>query len=170
LKSRICANKKGIAIEDTVPIIIFILAAAIAIFLFNFIQNTKITKSADNIQIQKDRIDGNEALLEYLKKVDENGNSKADFISKNYNEKNYDAIRRDLEAYFRLKFSNVQMWRIELYDSYGNNILRPPLRISDRSFADTELHISQVASMTIPINSPASSILMFKIYIGRLPR
>ena len=108
-------------------------------------------------------------MLEYLQKTDDNGNNRIDFLSKNYNDKNYNAIRSDLESYFRLKFSSAQMWRIELYDSYGKDILKPPLRVSDRNFFDTELQITQVASMTIPMNSPQSGFLIFKMYTGRIP-
>lgn len=169
MKSRICASKKGIGIDDAVPIIIFILVAALIIFLFNTTQNTKSAKAVDNTQIQKNRFDGNAALLEYLQKLDDNGNNKIDFLSKNYNEGNYNIIRSDLEAYFRLKFSNAQMWRIELYDPSGNDILKPPLRISDRNFFDTQLQITQVTSMEVPIHYSQSGFLVFKIYFGRIP-
>lgn len=170
MKYKIFKSKKSVALDEALPLI------GLLILFVLFVGWTKVSEASENKNTIEDIANKNdlsyshEALMGYLKKLDDNGNNRIDFLSKNYNDKNYNSIRSDLEYYFRPKFSNLQMWRIELYDSSGYDILKPPLRISDRNFADTEPIINPVASISVPINSPQSTYLTFKIYFGRLPK
>lgn len=170
MRCKIFRNKRSVVIDEALPLIGLIIVAVLFVGWTKVSEASDHSKISEDIQKQKDAIYAHEEMTAYLKKLDENGNNRIDFLSKSYNERNLNAIRNDLELYFRPKFSNLQMWRIELYDQSGNGIITPPLRISDKNFPDTQLRINQVASITVPINSLDSKFLTFKVYFGRLPQ
>ena len=154
MKYKIYDNKKGIGIDDAVPLIIFIFVAAIGIFLFRVNENIKSNKLIEDIQTQKDIIEGHEVLISYLRKIDEQGNSKADSISKLVIEKNYEILKKDLTDYFgkRLEYLN---WYIEVKESSGK-LLFPALANAQYSpqeqYSSTQVaHL--VASVLVSISN-----------------
>lgn len=170
MKYKISASKKSVVIDEALPLVILLIFFFLFALWIKFSDTSQNNKTIDDIRKQSDLLDVHKSLMQYLKMVDENGENRMDFLSKNYDSGNYDLIREDLEFYFKPKFSDFQMWRMEIYDYSDSNILKPPLRISGRNFADTELHINQAASITIPINSQKSKTLVFKVWFGRHPQ
>ena len=147
-------NKKGIGIDDTIAFIIFLFIAAIGLFFFRFNENLKSAELVDDIKLQKDIQSGHEVLMEYLSKIDENGNSKADFISKSIIEKNNEILKKDLMDYFGKRLENLN-WYIEVKDSSGNLIF-PALTNAHYSpqeqYSSTKV-ANSVSSMIIPIKN-----------------
>lgn len=171
LKYKIFGNKRSVVIDEALPLVALLILFVVLVGWTKVSEALERGNTVEDIQKQNDLVYAHEEIVSYLKRLDDNGNNKIDFLSKNYNEKNYDAIRSDLESYFRPKFSHLEMWRIELYDSSGNDILKPPLRISDKSLTDPQLKsVILAASISIPVMSTGSPYLTFKIYFGRLPK
>lgn len=162
MKYKTFNNKKGIGIDDAIPIIIFIFVAALVIFVLRINDIGKSSKIKDDIQHQKDILDGHQALMEYLARIDEQGN-KADFISKSINKKDYESIKKDMEKFFGEKLSYLPEWDIDVVDTSQKNILSVK---STNYYSGYELHqVSQVASVAIPING--QQYITIKLFFGR---
>lgn len=107
-------NKRGIGIDDAVPLIIFIFVAAFGISFFKIYDNSKIDKNTYNLQIQKNVLNVHEILIQYLKEFDKNGNNNADFLSKSYIEKDYEKLKKIMEKDFSARLADFPAWHINL--------------------------------------------------------
>jgi len=116
LKCKIFANKKGIGIDDAVPLIIFIFVAALVVVVFRINEQIKSDRLVTSVEQQKQIVEGHEILLAYLMQVDDNGGNKADFISNSYLKGNYDELKKDMNEYFRVKLAHVPIWQLEIID------------------------------------------------------
>lgn len=153
-KFRMYANKKGVGIDDTIAFIIFIFVAAIGIFFFRFNEDVKSAALADDIVFQKDILKGHEALMEYMSKADKQ-NNKADLVSKYAAEKNYDALKRDINDYFSKKLVDLN-WYIEVKDSSGN-LLFPALTNAQYTSAQEQYASTKVARSVALVIVPISN-------------
>jgi len=168
LSFKIINNKKGIGIDDAVPIIIFIFVAALVIVFIRINEKVKHDKIIEDIQRQKDALEGNSILMSYIKTVDEHGNNKADFISKSITGKNYDALTQDIKEYFTKKGIDKN-WYVDVKDA-SNNLIFPS--ISDTKYSPQEQYSSTqtaypVASVVIPINGFEPGYVHIELYFSR---
>lgn len=152
LKYKIFNNKKGF-IDEFIPAVVFIIVAALAIFLLRISEHVKSDSLIKDIQVQKDIIYGHNLLIEYLLQIDEQDNSKADTISKAVIENNNDIIKQELAAYFGKKLAGVN-WYIDVKDS-ENNLIFPTL--SNAQYSPQEQYSStqeayQVDMTLVPIS------------------
>lgn len=166
MKYKICANKKAL-VDEAIPVIIFIFVAAIVIVAFRINENVKSESVVEDIQLQKDIVDGHVILMGYLNKIDEQGSNKAGFISKLIREKNYEPLKQDITEYFNKRLD--LRWYIDVKDSFGNFIF-PTL--SNAQFSPQEQYAStktanKVASALLPINSPDISYISIELYFLR---
>ncbi|MBI2541385.1 hypothetical protein HYV80_01625 [Candidatus Woesearchaeota archaeon] len=150
LKPRISSNKRGIAIDDTIAVLIFLFIAVMGIFAFNINEKVKGKILTTDIQFQKDIIAGQEALAYYIHEP-HGDSTKADFIAKSIISKDYEAIRKDMSQYFGNKLSGTK-WSMYFKDSSQNIIFQ----LQSTSFSPTEEYSSTespylVASLTVPI-------------------
>lgn len=164
MKYKIYNNKKGIGVDDAVPLIIFIFVVAFGVFFFKLYEQGKSDKTIDNIQRQKNILEGHGILMDYLRIVDENGNNNADLISKSYNQKDYSNLKKDVEIYFnsKLKLDYLQEWRIELVDS-GQNIF---LFAQSRGYSPKMDAIYQADSVFIPVKGLKSQLITLNLFLG----
>lgn len=150
LKSRISNNKKGIAIDDAIAMIIFMFVVVMGVFAFNINEKIKGKILTTDIQFQKDVLAGQEALADYI--LESSGDdTKADFIGKSSISKDYEAIRKDMAQHFSKKLSGVK-WFIDFKDSSQNIIFQ----LQSTSFSPVGEYQSTeapylVAALTIPI-------------------
>src|SRR3989338_8559367 len=93
-------NKKAVGIDDFIPAVAVLILGLIIFGMFKFNENYRENEIKDDIQIQKGISELNEALFDYLNRVDDNGNKKIDAISKLAFDKNFDAIKKDMQEYF----------------------------------------------------------------------
>ena len=166
MKYKILDNKKGIGIDDAVPLVIFFFIAAFGVFLFNVNEKVKGQRLISDIQFQKDILNGHEILIEYITKIDEQGN-RAEFIAKSYLEKDYDKIKKDMKEYFDIKLANFPAWYIDLVDSSQQEIFS--IQSDNYHSAHDQLNFVQITSIHVPVNSQQSMYLQIKLFTGRLP-
>lgn len=161
MKYRIASNKKAVAMDNVVPLIMFMFFAAFA-FLILFANSKIEAKELDQeVSQQKTSIDATQDLLAYLGKIDENGNSRADLISRHYYDNKYEEMEDDIKIYFNSKFSNIPKWYFEIVDKSDNIVY------SLSSGLKTVRGIRyQFASAIIPVRGIPSEHLMIKIYFG----
>ena len=167
MKYKICANKKGIRIDDAVPIVIFIFVAAFIIVFFRINEKIKGDKIITDIQHQKDILVGHGVLMSYISITDDKGSNKADFISRSIVEKNYDGLKQDITEYFRKKIGNVN-WYIDVKDSSKNLILS----LTNAQYSPQEQYSSTqvsypVASVFIPTNRLESKYISIELFFSR---
>jgi len=165
LKSKIYNNKKGIGIDDALPIIIFIFIAALVIGFLKINDKVKSDRTIENIQRQKDILEGHQTLMEYLNKLDEQDSNKEDFISKSIMAKDYDAIKQDVTQYFNGKLGNLG-WYLEIRDSTENLVM--PV-ITNAQFSQQEQYSStqsafSVSSVLIPINEQVPTYITIELF------
>lgn len=158
-------NRKGIGIDDAVPLIIFIFIAAFGIFLFNINEKIKSENLVEDIQLQKDILEGYEILMGYLRNVDEQGNNKADLISKSYIEKDYENLKKDLKEYFDKKLAYLPLWYIDIIDSSGNNIFS--IQSTNYYSGYEQSKVAEVGFVLIPVNGLESQYIKIKLFFGK---
>lgn len=168
LKRKIFADKKGIGIDDAMPIIIFIFVAAFILVFFKINEKVKSGKSIDDIQRQKDILEGQSILMSYIKAVDNDGKNKADFISKSIVEKNYDGLKQDITEYFSKKIGN-QNWYVDVKYS-SNNLILPS--ITNAKYSPQEQYSSMqtaypVASVYLPISGSNSKPIFIELFFSK---
>ena len=158
-------NRKGIGIDDAVPMIIFIFIAAFGIFLFNINEKIKSENLVEDIQLQKDILEGHEILMEYLRNVDEQGNNKADFISKSYIEKYYENLKKDLKEHFDKRLNYLPLWYIDIIDSSGNNIFS--IQSTNYYSGYEQSKVTEVGFVLVPVNGLESKYIKIKLFFGK---
>ena len=157
-------SKKGIGIDDAVPMIIFILVAVFAIFLFRINEEIKNQDKIDEIKYQGKILDGHEVLINYLIQVDDNDNTRSYFLSTSYTEGNYDILKEDMREYFESKLSPYTLkWRLELVDPSGKEIFS-----MEKLGTGVVFRMDQVASVSIPIDDDEYSYVTLKLYFGKI--
>ncbi|MEK6892283.1 MAG: hypothetical protein AABX25_03800 [Nanoarchaeota archaeon] len=161
LRCKISRNKKGIGIDDALPLIVFILIAAFVIFVFRIYDNTKLDKTIKSIQQPKDEMYGHEILLNYLSQTDSNGNNKAEIISELYLGGKYDQINLDLQSYFKSKLEPIARWDIDIVTEYNEDVLSVKGGFSPN--ADKRL----INSIKIPINSQKLTYVTIRLFMSR---
>lgn len=161
LKCKISKNKKGIGIDDALPLIVFILVAAFVIFVFQINYNVKLDKTIKSIQQPKDEMYGHETLLNYLSQIDSNGNSKAKIISELYLDEKYDQIKLDLQTYFKPRLEPIPRWDIDIITEYNELIIFTRGGYSANS--DKRL----IDSIKIPVNSHEPTYLTIQLFMSR---
>ncbi len=162
MKYKIFNSKKAIGIDDAVPLIIFLFIAAFVIVLFRI--NEKITEDriANDIETQKEILDGNNALIDYLRETDSRGNTNADSIAKSHASSNYDNVKKDMQAYFEKKLSHVPAWRIEVVAPSGNFFVES----SNYQFMQQK---DEVAAAAIPVIGKETGTIQLALYFGKNP-
>ena len=100
MKCKIFANKKGIGIDDAVPLIIFIFVAALVVVVFRINEQIKSDKLVASEERQKQIVEGHEILMAYLMQIDDQGNNKADFLSNSYLKGNYNDLKKDFNVVY----------------------------------------------------------------------
>ncbi len=158
-------NKKGIGIDDTIAFIIFIFIAAIGIFFFRFNENVKSAGIVEDIKLQKDTLYVHQVLIEYLSKIDEQGNNKADFISKSVIEKDYEKLKKDMKEYFDIKLAPYSIWYIDLIDSSHKSLFS--LQNDAYSSASEQYKDTQFVSVFIPVYNTAPGYIQIQLFYGR---
>ncbi|HLC60958.1 MAG TPA: hypothetical protein VJJ52_06030 [Candidatus Nanoarchaeia archaeon] len=161
MRYKISKNKKGIGIDDALPLIVFILIAAFVIFVFRIYDSTKLDKTIKSIQQPKDEMYGHEILINYLSQTDSKGNSKAKIISELYVGGEYDQISIDLQAYFKSKLEPIARWDIDIVTVYNENVLSVKGGFSPN--ADKRF----INSIKIPINSQKPNYLSIRLFMSR---
>ena len=165
MRYKIIANKRGIGIDDAVPIIIFIFVAAFVLVFFKINEKVKSDKIIDDAQRQKDIIEGHEALIGYVTSIDNQGNSKADFISKSIAGKNYDSLKQDISEYFNKKIGNIN-WYVDVKDS-SKNLVMPSITNAQYSLQEQYLSTQvayQVASVYLPISGSGTKPISIELF------
>lgn len=161
MRRKISRCKKGIGIDDALPLIVFILAAAFIIFAFRINYNVKLDKTAKSIQEPKDAIYGHELLINYLSQTGAEGKSKAQTISELYLDKKYDQIKLDIQSYFKAKLEPIPRWDIDILDEYGDVLVS--IRGGNAPNADKIF----VNSAIIPVNSNEPSYISIRLFMSR---
>lgn len=157
------ADKRGIGLDDALPLIIFIFIAASAIAVFKIYEKANTSKLISDIQQQKDTLEGHEALMGYLTKLDVLGITNADYMSKSYIENNYENLEQDLKEHLNSRLS-VHWWRIELADKYGGNLMS----IQNRDYNNADYYkIIEASAIHIPIYGEHSQYLSIRLFVGR---
>lgn len=158
-------NKKGIGIDDAVPSIIFIFVVTIAILFLRINEAEASDKNTEEIKKQKYVSDAHSVLMGYLTKLDENGDSRADFISKSYAKKDYKELKKDMEHYFSGKLAYLSGWHINLIDQSKNNILS----LETDNFLPKPYDFVRVAPMFIPVNGKTPQYLALELFLDSGP-
>lgn len=151
---RFYSNKKGF-IDEAIAIIVFIFLVAGILLFFRFSENSKSNKTFNDIQLQKDILEGNQILTNYLTKSDEDGKNKADILADSYTKRDYEGVKKDIESYFKEKISKPG-WQIQVRDQS-----REILLVSGEGSIHS-IHFYQVASILIPVKS---SLLLAPQYL-----
>ncbi len=157
-------NKKGIGIDDAVPMIMFIIVAALAILFFSFYFNGQSNQINTKIQWEKDQIGGNQLMLAYLRIIDDKGVSKSEFISRKIAERDYDSIKVDLTKNFQDKFSSYLLWRINIVDDSGRDVISP-VEVNNYGIGDSSPNVLQVSSIKVPVGNKKYVTML--LYAGR---
>ena len=160
MKCKIFANKKGIGIDDAVPLIIFIFVAALVVVVFRINEQIKSDKLVASEERQKQIVEGHEILMAYLMQIDDQGNNKADFLSNSYLKGNYNDLKKDLNEYFRIKLAHIPIWYIEIIDPSKKKI------IVQGEASDYFMEKYRVASGSIPVNGLSDNIKI-EMYFGK---
>ena len=168
MKHKIFADKKGIGIDDAVPIIISIFVAALVIVVFTINEKVKSNKLIDDIQRQKDILEGQSILMSYIRSVENDENSKADFISKSIIEKNYDVLKQEITEYFNKKIGNIN-WYVDVKDS-SNYLVLPS--ITNAKYSPQEQYSSTqiaypVASVYLPISGSGTKPIFIELFFSK---
>ena len=116
MKYKIFRNKRAIGIDDAIPVIVIIFVVAIMFMLFKFNEHSKEKDIANNIQNQKDIIDGHEVLVGYLTKTDSSGKNNADLLMEAYLNKD-DSVKSKVKDYFSAKLLHLTGWEVQISDS-----------------------------------------------------
>lgn len=162
MKYKIYSNKKAIGIDDAVPLIIFLVIAAFVIVFFRI--NEKITSNriANDIEAQKEILDGDNVLVNYLRGFDDKGNTNADLLSKSFMKNYYDDVKKSMQAYFDKELSNIQAWHIDVTTK------------SNEFFVEsTDYQLTQpkdeIAIAIIPAIGKESQYIQLVLYFGKNP-
>ena len=155
-------GKKAIGIDDAIPLIIFIFVAAFGIIFLKISEKSRAERSMDDIQLQKDMLQGQEVLMGYLRKSDADGN-KADVIARAYLENNYGELMQDMRQYFDGKFSNIA-WEIQAETSPRNSLFS--LQSSGYYLMEGPFEVGRAI---VPINSGHSDYITIKLIFRRIP-
>lgn len=158
-------SKKGIAIADYLPIFVVIFIITIGIFFFRINEKVRNERQLEEIQNQKDIIDGHAILIEYLIKEDEQGINKADLIFKAHIEKNYETIKEDMDAYFSNKLSHLPSWYLGLYDSSQNLIFAVQKSGSYTGLEQLEA-TREVAIEITPVNNGKPDYITLRLFFS----
>ncbi len=165
MKYKIYDNRKGIGIDDAVPLIIFIFIAVFGIFIFNISEKVKSENLVEDIQIQKDILEGHEILMVYLTTSDVQMNNKADLISQSYTEKNYENLKKDLKEHFDKKLAYLPLWYIDIIDQSGNNIFS--IQSTNYYSGYEQSKVAEVGFVLIPVYGLESQYIRIKLFFGK---
>jgi len=109
-------NKKGVGIDDALPIIVTLIVFALLVFAFRITDSVNEEKLQTGIQNQKDYVEAHDELTGYLSLIDEYFASNSQLVSDSFNEQNYSKLKKDMSGYFALKFGHLPRWEIEFLD------------------------------------------------------
>lgn len=162
LKRKISYNKRGISIDEAVPFVIFIIVVTFGIFLYSISEHVKGNSLKTDIQTQINILNGNNLLLDYIRQIDDKGNSKSDLISKYITEKKYDDLKNDLKEYLNKNSPNSN-WYAEVKDSSQNVIIK----LNNIGYLADDQYLTQVpyqvGSVFVPINNPEHSYISIEL-------
>jgi len=161
LKYKICDNKKGIGIDNAVPSIIFIFVVTIAIVFLRINESQASDKNIEEIKKQKYILDGHSALIGYLKKLDENGSNKADFILKSYTKNDYTELKKDMEQHFASRLAHIPAWHINV--NYQNNNI---FYLQGGNYHSLQYNLVQADSIFIPIHGAKPEYIILQLSVG----
>ena len=154
-------SKKGLGIDDAVAAIVVIgVMGIIVFFVFYLFQHAEENKRNLQLQMEKDTIDGNRLLIEYITSIDSNGKSRADSISQLIEKKEFNTIKTDMTSYFQPKLSHLTGWKILILDSEGN--IQSSLDGGDYSHSAQSYRVS---SIFLPL--PSQDYAILQLYYGR---
>jgi len=155
-------NKKGIGVDDAVPLIIFIFVAAFGIFFFKLYEEAKSDKAIEDIQKQKNILEGHEVLIGYLKIFDEKGIDKAELITKSYIENDYKNLKEDMEKYFSARLGRLPAWHINVNYPNKNNIFY----LQGGNYHSLQYNLVQADSIFIPIHGSKPEYITLQLSVG----
>ncbi len=163
MKYKTCNRKKGL-IDDVVPFIILLFVAAVAIVFLKSTSEAKDSQSIDKIKLKKNLLEAHDVMLNYLEKIGENGNNRADLISQSYNREDYAELKKDMGAYFnsKLKLDYLPEWRIE---AVGQN-QKELFSLQSKWYSPKMDAIYQADSFFIPVKGTKSRLITLNIFLG----
>jgi len=146
LKYKIFNSKKGIGIDDAIPVMVVIFVVAIMFMLFKFSEHSKEKGITDNIQQQKELVQGHDSLMGYLTSIT-NGMNNADLVAASYLNKDKSA-EDSIKTYFSSRLPNINGWRVKIEDSKEKEFLDLKYGFYDKSPLKY-----QVAESVIPVKN-----------------
>src|SRR3989344_1769803 len=149
-------SKRGIAIDEAVPLIVLIIVAVFGVFFFRACEAGKSDVKSDNVLLEKKLGNAHEVLMNYLQTIGSDGN-KADFIAKSYLNDDIELLKTDLRQYLENRLSDA--WRVEIVSSSGKSVL------ADDSVSYQETSARYLAANSVvPVNN--GEYILIKLYIG----
>lgn len=145
MKSKILSDKKGIGLDEAIPLIVFIITAAITIVVFSLV-NSSITEAIQNeAGLWKQQVEGRENLFTFLTQ-ETNGKQNALHLIEYYHDrKNEATITQTIEGFFTKKYSNSWLFIVE--DAQNNKILDEGSDTFSRAHLAT-IHLPLLTSTT----------------------
>lgn len=122
MKFKILSDKQGIGLDEAIPLMVFIITAAVTIVAFSLINSSTTSSIQVGADLWKQQLEGRDDLLAFVKQ-ETNGKMNAfHLVDYYYNRQKEDELTQIIERFFTEKYSNS--WIFIMEDAQNNLVIR----------------------------------------------